>query len=535
MASSFGTHKQVLLQLLLKLFDVKLATVEDTPKLKIPSHEKLCEAFEYWIDKTKTLFEEEVLIEKLQSLQDAGVDVAINFPKSKFRIGIQIKSWGDIRNSDFSTKVLAQKSQSMKHNISNLFLCLAGDLTSESQIQKVNFIKSELLQHRDNYVIIISPQKVMTIYNAYTSGEHPLKNVMMEIEDAFFLLKAMKESLTNEMRQVDANLKINYPHDSSNDMNRPHRFNLKIQGGNQLARFPDDLMHLSITDDTIRLGNQYGPLATAVENAESMTTSEVLIWAEKQNRVAIILQTISHEGWPIKSLLQVFDVEKKEKIIYFHSIDTKQPLRLNMEYSFSSNVLNSTFELDHANFDVVHVLRSLIFLQSLSHSAVLRCIDITNNRKFDLSSQTSLIIHGYLVAFYNALVRIQEQTGYKLKLSEADNNEPLLSKLNEAIGLLSIIESKCIGPTSLNLKLKLPTKLARKFLQDFESGVIKGDAYRKLQWFSYYFLQNHIKVNNLLINLGKLEPKTHLKDLLIRGSPDEIEETELEFSGQLQG
>ena len=126
-------------------------------------------------------------------------------------------------------------------------------------------------------------------------------------------------------------------------------------------------------------------------------------------------------------------------------------------------------------------------------------------------------------------------TGYRLKLSEADKGEPLLLKLNEAIGLLSIIDSKYIGPTHLNLKIKLPIRVAQKFLQDFKSSIIRGDAYRKLEWFSYYFLGNQIRVKNVIINLGKLKPKASLEDLQIGGSIGEIEEAEIEFSGQLQG
>jgi hypothetical protein len=102
------------------------------------------------------------------------------------------------------------------------------------------------------------------------------------------------------------------------------------------------------------------------------------------------------------------------------------------------------------------------------------------------------------------------------------------------LDLLSIRESKYIGPTNLNLKIKLPIRVARKFLQDYEYGIVNGDAYRKLQWFSYYFLGNHVRIKNLLINLGKLKPKTSLEDLQTGGSTDEIEEAEIEFSGQLQ-
>jgi hypothetical protein len=138
-------RQQVLLRRMLKLFNVKLAENDGTSKLKGISHDKLCEAFEYWISQTRTLFGEVVLIEKLQSLQDAGVDVAIYFPESKFRIGIQVKTWNDITKKDFKRSVWAQKSESKKHDISNLLLALAGGLTDESQVQKINILKSEFL------------------------------------------------------------------------------------------------------------------------------------------------------------------------------------------------------------------------------------------------------------------------------------------------------------------------------------------------------------------------------------------------------
>lgn len=523
-------HQQVLLQRLLKLLNVKLAYTEGTTKLRGVRHDKLCEAFEYWIDQTKTLFGEVVLIEKLQSLQDAGVDVAINFPQSKFRIGVQVKSWGDIRKRDFSTKVLAQKSQSKKHDISNLLLALAGDLIDESQLQKMNFIKSEMLQHRDDFVFIISPQKVLTIYNIYTAREHPLKHVMLEIQDAFFLIEGIKESLTNERRQVNIELNVNYIHDREDEKERPHRLALKSTGGKNHARFPDDVEYLPMTDDTIRLGDENDSLSTVGSDGKILSPSEILIWAEKQNRIGMILHTISHEGSPIQALQQVFDIETRENVVYFKALDTKQPLMLNIQYS--SNTLKFGFVLDHINYDVYHVLKSITFMQSLSNAAILRGFDITNNKKiFDLPCEGSQIVPQQLVVFYHVLHRLEKQTGYKMKFSKADSQDDLSSKLREAVGLLSIVESKYIGSTYLNLRIELPVKLMRKFLQDFESRNIKGDAYRKLKWFSYYFLGNHLRVKNVIINLGKLEPKNTQEALKEMGFSSGTEVTEIEFKG----
>ena len=156
---------------------------EQTHFLSKISHEKLLEAFEYWFDQTKMVFGEPVLIQKTQNLQDAGIDLSSYFPRSDMRIGIQVKSYGDIQKKDFSSQVPLQIFESEKHGLSKILLALAGDLTDKSQEQKVRRMISEILQHKNNdYVLTVPPEKIVNIFNAYQNNDHPSKFVLMDVK-----------------------------------------------------------------------------------------------------------------------------------------------------------------------------------------------------------------------------------------------------------------------------------------------------------------------------------------------------------------
>lgn len=118
-----------------------------------------------------------------------------------------------------------------------------------------------------------------------------------------------------------------------------------------------------------------------------------------------------------------------------------------------------------------------------------------------------------------------------MKISETDAQDDLSSKLSEALDLLSIVEFKYVGSTNLKLRIRLPSKLARKLFEDFDSSVIRGDAYRKLEWFSYYFLGNQIRIKNVIMNFGKLEPKNAQEVLRNMTSNTGTDQTEIELKG----
>jgi hypothetical protein len=93
------------------------------------------------------------------------------------RFGIQIKSYKDIQKKSFAGQVHEQISRSHKHNLSKLMLAFAGDMNDMSQNPKVSGIVSEIHQNKgdNDYVIVIPPQQVLTIYRAYKEQQHPLK------------------------------------------------------------------------------------------------------------------------------------------------------------------------------------------------------------------------------------------------------------------------------------------------------------------------------------------------------------------------
>jgi len=126
--SGNSNEERSAVETLAKLLDVKPATEEETKIFKETNinHAKLCRAFEYWIDQCKTVFGEPVLLNQIQGLRDAGVDVSMNLVTSKANFGFQIKSYGDVKKKDFSSKVNAQINQSRRHKLNRLVLAIVG-------------------------------------------------------------------------------------------------------------------------------------------------------------------------------------------------------------------------------------------------------------------------------------------------------------------------------------------------------------------------------------------------------------------------
>src|SRR6476660_9355959 len=98
------------IRILTGLFDVEPSPEIETALFKGVKHEELLLALEYWVDQSKMIFGEvvHVQIEKIQSVQDAGVDIIITLFQSNLKFGIQVKSHYDISQDDFSQSVKAQ-------------------------------------------------------------------------------------------------------------------------------------------------------------------------------------------------------------------------------------------------------------------------------------------------------------------------------------------------------------------------------------------------------------------------------------------
>jgi len=220
-----------IIEKLSKILDVTPADEKDTIIFKESnvSHKKLCTAFEYWIDQSKMIFREPVLVGQNQSLRDAGVDLSMRFMISELNIGFQIKSYGDVKEKEFSTKVNAQITQSHRHNLKKLILAVAGNLNDSSQAEKIRGLFSEIRQQNDDYVIIVPPEKVVTIYNTFVAKDHPLKSVLLDLSDLMKFTGVLQSNLSNEKRTVKIDVKVEYTTPPTEKKSKHASFTLKLK------------------------------------------------------------------------------------------------------------------------------------------------------------------------------------------------------------------------------------------------------------------------------------------------------------------
>ena len=115
-----------------------------------------------------------VRVSVLQSLEDAGCDILIETAQAGPKYGIQLKSHFDISEKGFGGKVSAQVQDSRQHDLQRLFVVLAGDLTSRSQIQKVRGLESRFSKMNDKYAMVVPPEQAWTLLCAPKRAPAPL-------------------------------------------------------------------------------------------------------------------------------------------------------------------------------------------------------------------------------------------------------------------------------------------------------------------------------------------------------------------------
>jgi hypothetical protein len=79
------------------------------------------------------------------------------------KYGVQLKSYNDIAEEGFAPNTLAQIQDSKQHGLNGLYVLLAGDLTSPSQIQNVRNFISRVSKMKDKYVQVVPPERLWTL------------------------------------------------------------------------------------------------------------------------------------------------------------------------------------------------------------------------------------------------------------------------------------------------------------------------------------------------------------------------------------
>ena len=181
------------------IFNIKSAEEEETARFKGIKHDDLCSAILYWVEQNRLLLIEPINAFITHGLREEGVDVVLNFSTSKVIIGFQVKSHSDIGEKDFPRKVKHQITGSKKHGLDKLFICLCGDLTNTSQNARMQGISSEISQidKKDDYTYLVSPRKMIQVYDAFKEGKHPIRYVP-NMASVRSIISAIVESLSDD-------------------------------------------------------------------------------------------------------------------------------------------------------------------------------------------------------------------------------------------------------------------------------------------------------------------------------------------------
>jgi hypothetical protein len=106
----------------------------------------------------------------LQSLQDRGVDLLIEWPH-RAKCGVQLKSHGDVEGKDFASHTLMQIQDSRQHGLKRLYVVIAADIRElrkgkkldNANSQKVRGLLSRISTMNDPYVVVVPPERAWTL------------------------------------------------------------------------------------------------------------------------------------------------------------------------------------------------------------------------------------------------------------------------------------------------------------------------------------------------------------------------------------
>lgn len=125
------------------------------------NHPKLIELFIDYVNRHKD-FIQLTKIENRQSIADSGCDVFIEL-KGNIKIGVQIKSKGDVEDSSFSNKVKAQYAESSALGLDKFYILICSPITTSSE-KKINYIVSHMATYKTNYHAVFNPNNCINIF-----------------------------------------------------------------------------------------------------------------------------------------------------------------------------------------------------------------------------------------------------------------------------------------------------------------------------------------------------------------------------------
>jgi hypothetical protein len=529
---------EIIVERLFKLFDVKPSPDKETTLFsnhKAADHNEVCKAFEYWLDQTKMVFGEVAYMTQNQSLRDSGVDLLIDLPLSQLRFGVQAKSFNDIQESNFAKNVKAQITESHRHTLDKLIIAFAGDLTHKKQPEKVRGLISELHQVEkdgNNYIFMIPPEKVLTIYSAYKAGDHPLKHVLLENKDAFIFAMGMEDSLSSETRKAKVRIEIEYIHPNGIE-NYPYKIEVKYKVDEHNLDIVDRIEHLPQTKDFVKLNldqiNHFRAYDKEGNVLSNGNTTELFIWGDNNPIVILNLATITENEKLLNSVDGlVFEIVRKDNLLNFNTKDEDHPLKLQLIFHLNSSRLEFKMGINYDKGDAVTLLECVKFLQSLKAAKKLRYFNCNTGGTgfFELPTFLDFKVDPLMLDFITSLATLQRHTRKVFKLPQSLTNERFIKELRTARVAARIADTKnlLIRP----MKIILLKSMAATMIDDYMQQRINDDLIMRIPYLCMV-LDQRLVINESTLNLSQIQPSGDLIQLLKTIKEEQKDYVEIEM------
>lgn len=140
-----------------------IGTEEDTLIFKKFSHEEIIKRLANYIFMHEHLLGK-IHLETCQALNDHGVDIILTINEI-CKIGIQIKSFFDVTEDSFASKVKRQLTESLAHGLDKWYLLICSPLKDGkyNYSQRISHLINEFNFYKTNYHCVYSPLHMVNI------------------------------------------------------------------------------------------------------------------------------------------------------------------------------------------------------------------------------------------------------------------------------------------------------------------------------------------------------------------------------------
>lgn len=330
---------------------------------------------------------------------------------------------------------------------------------------------AELSQRNsDLRIITVPPEKLLTILMAYRNKIHPTKLIMLDISNATRIAIGLAENLSNEKREAEIKITIRNLIDDGVD--RPHKFKLNYSfNKNELekTKIPDDLDHLTATDEVIGMKKSEFERLTVSDDNEETKPDEILIFNERRNRVLIILQALSQNGKLRGQYTQIADIFTENNIQKYVAKEIKKPLKFDIDIDLNTRIPTFHFNLQYKGFPISDLYEVCMFIIHLRNATFMRLLlEGVGAQTIPLKEPIEISINPAVIDLVFKLKKLEELSGCEFILDVESEQE--IKQLPTLVTIATnMLQYHRVSPMELTtLTMTLPREAALKILQFYK-------------------------------------------------------------------